>query len=94
MLLQRFAKTKMFKYLLPVFALLYWVWPIDLLPFLPIDDIAVATLAAYLFLQDFSNPGSNQTQQQSANGSNHENSARSSRADDDNVIDTTWRVVK
>ena len=94
MLLQRVVKTKMFKYLLPLFALVYWVWPIDLLPFIPIDDIAVATVAAYLFLQDFSNPGNRQTQQQGANGSNYANSAQSSRADDDNVVDTTWHVVK
>lgn len=38
------------KMTLPFMALAYWVWPIDLMPGLPLDDIAVLMLVARLFV--------------------------------------------
>lgn len=38
------------KLLLPLGAALYWFWPMDLLPGLPIDDVAVLLIALRLFL--------------------------------------------
>lgn len=38
------------KLLLPLGAALYWIWPIDLMPGLPIDDIAVLLIALRTFV--------------------------------------------
>ncbi len=38
------------KLLLPLGAALYWFWPMDLIPGLPIDDIAVLLIAVRLFI--------------------------------------------
>ena len=38
------------KLLLPVGALAYWFWPVDLLPGIPIDDVAVLLIALRIFL--------------------------------------------
>lgn len=72
------------KLILPVAALIYWIFPLDLLPGLPFDDIAVLVLALRLFVQlapggASGGPGNQQTQQ--------------NRPDDENTIDTTWRVI-
>jgi uncharacterized membrane protein YkvA (DUF1232 family) len=75
----------MLKVLIPVAALVYCLWPLDLLPFLPFDDIAVVILAMRLFAQMAS----------SAAGTNRDgfSQAQPPRNDDTNTIDTTWRVV-
>jgi uncharacterized membrane protein YkvA (DUF1232 family) len=73
------------KVLLPVAALVYWVSPIDLLPGLPIDDIAVLILALRMFVMMAPATAKNDT------GANA-NGADSGDADGD-VIDTTWRVI-
>lgn len=39
------------KLCLPLFAVLYWISPIDLLPTLPFDDIAVVVFATRVFVQ-------------------------------------------
>jgi uncharacterized membrane protein YkvA (DUF1232 family) len=75
------------KWLLPIGALLYWLWPVDLMPFLPFDDIAVVILAISMLLQmatRFSemNPQNNQGQSDTTGTRN------------DSAIDTTWRVIK
>ncbi|RIK33040.1 MAG: hypothetical protein DCC55_35710 [Chloroflexi bacterium] len=69
------------KLLLPVAAVLYWVWPIDLIPGIPLDDIAILILALRLFVQV-------------ASPATPAPSAPSASADDENTIDTTWRVIK
>ena len=73
------------KIMLPIAALLYWVWPIDLMPGIPIDDVAILAGALYLFVN-------------MANKALNENAAgpqsSSAPSDDNNVVDTTWRVVK
>ena len=69
------------KLLLPVAALLYWVWPLDLIPGIPIDDIAVLILALRLFVQ-LASPNPTNAPPPSAP------------PEDANTIDTTWRVIK
>lgn len=75
------------KWLLPIGALFYWFSPIDLMPFLPFDDIAVVILAISMLLQmaarfSETNPqGKNSQSEPTGNGR-------------DNAIDTTWRVIK
>lgn len=71
----------LFKLLLPVAAMIYWVWPIDLIPGIPLDDIAVLILALRLFVQ-------------LASPSTPPSPAATPANDDDNTIDTTWRVIK
>ncbi len=44
------AVPALLKFSLPVLALLYWISPLDLLPGLPFDDLAVLLLAARLFV--------------------------------------------
>jgi uncharacterized membrane protein YkvA (DUF1232 family) len=39
------------KLLLPFAAVLYWLWPIDLMPGLPFDDVAVLFFALTFFVQ-------------------------------------------
>jgi uncharacterized membrane protein YkvA (DUF1232 family) len=73
----------MLKFLLPIAALVYWFFPIDLLPFNPIDDIALLILALRLFVQMASPAPATQ-----ASGP-----GRQSSTDDANTIDTTWRVI-
>jgi uncharacterized membrane protein YkvA (DUF1232 family) len=70
------------KLLLPVAALVYWVFPIDLMPGIPLDDIAILILALRLFVQLASPNVAPATP------------PRPTAEDDANTIDTTWRVVK
>lgn len=69
----------MLKLLLPLGALVYWIVPVDLIPMLPIDDIAILLLAMRLFVtlgdQATSRAGSDSA---GAGGT---------------TVDTTWRVV-
>lgn len=80
------------KILLPVGALIYWVSPIDLMPGLPFDDIAVLILALRMFVMMA--PSSAKS-----DGSSAPNNSAGNTADADDiggegpVIDTTWRVI-
>ena len=75
------------KLLLPLAAFLYMVSPLDLLPLNPIDDIAVLVLALRLFVQ-FA------TSNQPPPASTSANAWQPSSGDDDeNTIETTWRVI-
>lgn len=86
------------KLALPFMALLYLVSPIDLIPLMPLDDIAVLMLAARLFVAlapkesvNRAFNGGNATAQGPAGAA----SARAdARAQDGEVIDTTWRVIE
>lgn len=74
------------KWLLPIGAFLYWIWPIDLIPGLPIDDIAVVIFAMSMLLQlaartTQATPGGAQSQPNAASDHNQP------------IIDTTWRVI-
>lgn len=74
------------KLLLPVAALLYWLWPLDLMPGLPFDDVALVALAVHFFVRFAS-----QAVQQAAPGT-----GTTPRADqqEGTVVDTTWRVIE
>ncbi len=45
------AVPSLLKMTVPLFALLYWLSPVDILTGLPFDDLAVIVLAARLFVQ-------------------------------------------
>ena len=88
------------KILLPVAALIYWISPLDLIPGMPLDDLAILFLAARLFVslapRDSVNraysggaPRASQNQSHSHYGANSTNRPE----EDGEVIDTTWRVV-
>lgn len=74
------------KLMLPAAAALYWIWPIDLMPGLPIDDVAVLIGAMALFVK-LASEGLERQQRQS------QGTAQGQAPKDDTVIDTTWRVV-
>lgn len=71
------------KLMLPAAAALYWIWPIDLIPGLPIDDIAVLIGAMALFVKLASETLERQQSQ-----------AEEKSPQDDTVVDTTWRVIE
>jgi hypothetical protein len=77
------------KLVLPVLALIYWLWPLDLLPGMPVDDIAVVLVAAKLFTSLASNPNI----LRAFGGSPRTARPQEPQADDANVVDTTWRIV-
>ena len=70
---------------LPVAALVYWISPIDLLPGLPFDDIAVMILALRMLV--LMAPAT--AKSGAAESTNHANDESA----DGDVIDTTWRVI-
>ena len=80
------------KLALPFMALAYLISPLDLIPLMPLDDIAVVMLAARLFVAVAPRDSVNRA----FNGGAAPNMPRgtSSRQDDGDVIDTTWRVVE
>ncbi len=69
------------KMLLPIAAALYWISPLDLLPGLPFDDIAIMLLALRAFVQ-------------LAPKEAVRNAARREETNDGPVVDTTWRKVE
>lgn len=71
---------------LPLLALIYWFSPIDLLPGLPFDDIAVLLLLARFFVNLFPGSGEQAPKSETKSYSRESN-------DDDNTIETTWRVI-
>lgn len=76
------------KWLLPIGALLYWVWPVDLIPFLPFDDIAVVILAISMLLQMAARSGQNDSQPAYGQPGATDN------RNEKNTIETTWRVIE
>jgi len=78
------ANLKLF---LPLLGFIYWLSPIDLLPMMPFDDIAVLMLALNLFVQQ-----ANSALDEEDEGVADEH-YRDSVGDED-TIDTTWRVVE
>jgi uncharacterized membrane protein YkvA (DUF1232 family) len=77
------------KLLLPVLALLYWISPLDLIPGMPFDDIAILLLAARMFVSLAPKDSVNKAYHGKPNASASEPNSR----DDSDVIDTTWRVL-
>lgn len=75
------------KLMLPAAAALYWLWPLDLMPGLPFDDIAVLLLALTFFEQ----LASQALAKQQPGQANHQAQPDASTT---NTVDTTWRVVE
>lgn len=88
------AVPGLLKLALPLLALVYWFSPIDLIPGMPFDDIAILLLAARMLVslapQDSVR---NAYTGRSGSASPRDPTARPSE-DDGDVIDTTWRVVE
>jgi len=86
----------MLKILLPVAALVYWISPIDLIPGLPFDDIAIMILALKMFINlapsDAVNGAATGNSAYQDDGF-RQNGAQSTGFDDGDVIDTTWQVI-
>jgi len=79
------------KLMLPVAALLYWLWPIDLMPGIPIDDVAVLIGAMALFAKLAGEAIERQQRQSQQPASD---AATGDAAGDATVVDTTWKVVE
>ncbi len=78
------------KLMLPAAAMLYWVWPIDLMPGLPFDDVAVLIGAMALFAKLAGEAVARQQAQTHTQGQpSKENTVK-----DDTVVDTTWKVIE
>jgi uncharacterized membrane protein YkvA (DUF1232 family) len=69
------------KIVLPIAALVYWIFPIDLIPGIPLDDIAILVLALRLFVQLASPKPAAAPPAPTPD-------------DDENTIETSWRVIK
>jgi uncharacterized membrane protein YkvA (DUF1232 family) len=69
------------KLILPLGALIYWIVPVDLIPGLPLDDIAVVLAAVRIFVM--------MAESSILKGASPGNAA----GRDDQVVDTTWQVV-
>lgn len=80
----------MLKILLPALALIYWISPLDLLPGLPFDDIAVVFILARFFLAMVPKDTLNR-----AYGKGPAPQPATPQPDEDqsNVVDTTWRII-
>lgn len=72
------------KLLLPLGALIYWFLPIDLIPLLPIDDIAILLLAMRLFVT---------LGERATGGVGNVRPDDGSGTDDERTIEATWRIV-
>jgi uncharacterized membrane protein YkvA (DUF1232 family) len=71
------------KLMLPAAAMLYWIWPIDLMPGIPIDDVAVLIGAMALFAKLAGEAVERQQRQ-----------TQQPPSDDATVVDTTWKVIE
>lgn len=74
------------KLLLPVAALVYWISPVDLMPFLPFDDVAVVVAAVFFFTQFGNQAVKDYERRQGQPGE--------TQPPEGEVVDTTWRVVE
>ena len=80
------------KLMLPIAAALYWLWPLDLMPGLPFDDVAVMFVALTFFVQ-LANQAINKQGEQSQASAAQGGTNATPKAND-GVVDTTWRVVE
>jgi uncharacterized membrane protein YkvA (DUF1232 family) len=88
------------KIVLPVGALIYWFSPLDIIPGMPVDDIAILLLAARLFVSlapresvNRAYSGGASHSQQGPNQQAYNQNGAQPHDDDSDVIDTTWRIV-
>lgn len=78
------------KWLIPLAAIAYWISPVDLMPFLPFDDIVVVLIALNFFLRTMSQY---QTMGQPGSPSHNENDPTDTDQEAGKTIETTWRVI-
>ncbi len=71
---------------LPLLAMIYWISPIDLLPGLPFDDIALLIVALKMFVNLA-------PQDAKGNAAGHAEAGFSHHQDEGDVVDTTWQVL-
>lgn len=90
------------KLMLPIAAVVYWLWPLDLMPGLPFDDIAVLFFALTFFVKLANDAIEKSTASSGgyAYGAGQPNAGNGSASNpitntgDNNVVDTTWRVIE
>src|SRR5689334_3483222 len=89
-LLQDPSVPILLKTVLPLLALVYWVWPLDLIPGVPLDDIAVVLLLARILValaprdsvnRAFYGAGSNRGATSPGNNTGNNNGSTTSRPD-------------
>lgn len=88
------------KLVLPAIALIYWISPLDLMPGLPFDDIAVLFVLARLFVAMVPKETLNRAyhggaapHSQTANSQSSKAQTPHAEEEQGNVVDTTWRIV-
>jgi uncharacterized membrane protein YkvA (DUF1232 family) len=82
------------KLALPFMALAYLISPIDLIPLMPLDDIAVLMLAARLFVALAPRDAVDRAFHGGAAPNRNAAGPKSPAQDEGEVIDTTWRVIE
>ena len=86
------------KWLVPLVAFVYWLSPIDLIPFNPLDDIVVVLIALNVFSQMIARYQTSNAENQRAGASERQGAnngqPNSSFYNDNQTIETTWRVIK
>ena len=82
------------KLMLPIAALVYWIWPLDLMPGLPFDDIAVLFVALTFFVRLANQAIDKAGGQQYAGGPGSQAPQAGAAPSGDGVVDTTWRVIE
>ena len=75
------------KFFLPVLAMIYWISPIDLIPFIPLDDLVIVTIALRMFVALAQGRSVGPMGAPSGTAGQQGN-----RVEDDSIV-TTWRVV-
>lgn len=88
------------KIVLPAIALIYWISPLDLMPGLPFDDIAVLFVLARLFVAMVPKETLNRAYHgeaaprgQTSGSQTAHSQTRHTEEEQGNVVDTTWRIV-
>lgn len=90
------AVPGLLKLALPFLATLYYIWPLDLMPGLPFDDIGIMLLALRLFVRLAPRDRVHEAYPGSGDPSSaYEFRSRNGKPgdDDEDVIDTTWQVM-
>lgn len=87
------AVPGLLKFALPLLALVYWFSPLDLIPGMPLDDIAILLLAARMLVSLAPQDSVRNAYAGRRNSIPPQGGSGRSAEDDGDVIDTTWRVV-
>ena len=82
------------KLMLPIAAAAYWLWPLDLMPGLPFDDIAVLFVALSFFVQLANQALARPGGQQATGGAASAQANAGPAATNEGIVDTTWRVIE